>query len=337
MTDTPALPAPEPEDRPPEPPPPEPRPRRNVVPWFYAFGFLVLAGAIGYLWVNTQMPNGAGGTGQAAPSDDLQAVNQQLQSIAARLTRVEQRPAAADLTARVDALEHRPANTDTSALAARVAALEQRVNADPQLAARVDALAGRIDALSGKAQSGEADLDRRVDALEARLTAATAAAQQVSALNERAARLARFQAATAALEAGQKLGDLPGAPPALSRYAAANPPTEAELRLAFPAVARAAMAASQPDTAGQPFLNRVWLRAETLVTVRQGDEVVVGDAASGVLARAHTALDAGDLAGAVNTLSALKGKAADAVSNWMDDAKGLLAARAALTSMAEQS
>jgi hypothetical protein len=307
------------------------------VPWFYAFGFLVLAGAIGYLWVNTPMQNGADGTGPAAPPGEVQALDQQLQSLTARLSRLEQRPAPADLATRVDALEHRPANTEPSALAARVAALEQRLSLDPQLADRVDALAGRIDALSGKAQSGEADLDRRVDALEARLTTVAAAAQQVSALNERAGRLARIQAATAALKAGQNLGELPGAPPALSRYAAAAPPTEAGLRLAFPAVARAALAASQPDTAGQPFLDRVWLRAETLVTVRQGDDVVVGDAASGVLAHARTALDAGDLAGAVNTLSALKGKAAQAVSSWLDDAKGLLAARAALTSMAGQS
>jgi hypothetical protein len=176
----------------------------------------------------------------------------------------------------------------------------------------------------------------RVDAIETRLAAVAAADQQVAALNARATRLARVQAATAALHAGQKLGDLPGAPPALSRYAAANPPTEAELRLAFPAVARAAMAASQPNTAGKPFLDRVWARAQTLVTIRQGDDVVVGDEASGVLAHARTDLDAGDLAGAVNALSGLKGPGAQAVANWLDDAKALLAARAALTQMAEQ-
>ena len=247
----------------------------------------MLACAVGYLWVNTQLPAGSGGTAPAAPDADVQAIEQQLQSINSRLTRLEQRSAPADLSARVDALERRPASTDTNALAARIAALEQRTATNSQLAGRVDALAGRIDALSGKTQSGEADVGRRVDALETRLSSVAAAAQQVSALNERSKRLARIQAATAALDAGQKLGDLPGAPPALSRFAAADPPTDADLRLAFPSVARAAMAASQPDTAGKPFLDRVWTRAETLVTVRQGDDVVVGDAASGILARAR--------------------------------------------------
>lgn len=133
------------------------------------------------------------------------------------------------------------------------------------------------------------------------------------------------------------MGDIPGAPPALTRYAAAKPPTEAELRLAFPAVERAALAASRPDIQGKPFLDRAWARAQTLVTVRQGDDVVVGDAASGILARAHTALEAGDLAGAVAILSDLKGVAAQPVASWLDDAKGLLAARAALADMAEQS
>jgi hypothetical protein len=341
MTDTPALPenealVTEPELPPPSPPP-EPHAGRNLVPWFYALGFLILAGAIAYLWVNTQgltVP-GTSPNNQQAIEQQLQGIGQQLHDMDARLTRLEQRPVPPDLSARVAALEQRPTGADTSALAARVAGLEQRVNAASQLAGRYDALAGRVDALGGKAESDDANLAHRIDALETRVNGVVSSAQQVTALNDRANRMARIEAATGALSAGRKLGDLPDAPPALSRYATADPPTEAGLRLAFPAVEHAAMAASQPQTAGKPFLDRAWARAQTLVTVRQGDDVVVGDAASGALARAHTALEAGDLAGAVNILSELKGPAAGAVAGWLDQAKGLLAARAALTDMAE--
>jgi hypothetical protein len=326
MTETDTPPSAEIDDLPPPPPPPEPRTGRNVVPVFYLAGFLVLAGAIAYLWVNTQnLPPPADSTA------DLQGITQQLQSIDARLTKLEQ------LSGRVAALEQRPAGGDTSALAGRITALEQRADTASQLASRYDALAGRVDALSGKTQTGEADLDHRVDALETKLNGLAGAADQLDHLKQREAQMARVQAAMAALRAGHKLGDLPNAPPALTRFAATDPPTEADLRLRFPAVERAALAASRPDTEGKPFLDRIWLRAQTLVTVRQGDDVVVGDAASGVLARAREDVDAGDLAGAVIALSALKGPAAQAVAPWLNDAKALLAAQTALTEMAEQS
>ena len=75
-------------------------------------------------------------------------------------------------------------------------------------------------------------------------------------------------------------------------------------------------------------------RAESLVTVRRGDNVLVGDPASGVIARARTALDAGDLAGAVTVLSTLSGPPAQAMAPWLGQAKALLEARAALAALA---
>ena len=73
----------------------------------------------------------------------------------------------------------------------------------------------------------------------------------------------------------------------MARFAAARPPTEASLRLAFPPAERAALAASRPDMDDKPFLARVLAHAEDLVTVRQGDRVLLGDPAAGVLARAQ--------------------------------------------------
>lgn len=306
------------EPAPPPPPPAAPQRRRDVVPWLYGFGFVVLAAVMVFLWQNPSSPPGG------ADADAVQALTRQVQALEARVARLEQRPAPT-------------AGGDTAALSARIDALEKRPPvqaADPQVAARMDALAGRLDALASRTQSGDADLTHRIEADASRLAALEKSASQASGLADRAARLARVQSAETALAAGQPLGEVPGAPSAVARFATAKPPTEASLRLAYPAAERAAMAASRPDTDGKPFLDRVLARAQDLVTIRQGDHVIVGDEAAGVLARARTSLTAGDLPGAVAAVAALKGPAADAMADWLAQAQALLAARAALADMA---
>jgi hypothetical protein len=302
------------------------------VPWFYGLGFIVLAVAIGYLWRFPPEPSAP-----VQPQPQMQALDQQAHALQARVASLEQRPTPvpntdiAPLAARMAALEQRlPAD-----LSARITALEQKSGGDRQVAGRLDALAAQVDAANAQAKAGVAELGRRLDADEARLAAVEKAAGGLAALTERASAVARIQAAQAALAAGQKLGAIPGAPPALARYADAAPPTEAGLRLAFPAAAKAAREVSRPDTGGKPFLARVWGQAQALVMVRQGDHVLVGDADAGVLARAQAALDAGDLTGAVAAVGSLQGKPADAMAAWLADAKALLAARAALAAMAE--
>jgi hypothetical protein len=81
----------------------------------------------------------------------------------------------------------------------------------------------------------------------------------------------------------------------------------------------------------------MWRKAQTLVTVRQGDTVLVGAPAAVTLNAARGKLDAGDLAGAVAALSALDGPAAKAMAGWRSDAQALLDARAALTSLGARS
>ena len=63
----------------------------------------------------------------------------------------------------------------------------------------------------------------------------------------------------------------------------------AHLRLLFPQMQRAAIAAGQSDTGNGPFIDRVWERAQGLLTVRQGDEVVVGNASAVALPRQRCA------------------------------------------------
>ena len=177
-------------------------------------------------------------------------------------------------------------------------------------------------------------LPDQISTMDQRLGTTEKQAGQVASVADRAARIARIQAAQTALDAGQPLGKIPSAPPALARFAEAAPPTEADLRLSFCAAAKQAELASIPSIEGKPLLDRLWTRAQTLVTLREGDHVIVGDPAAGIIARARQALVAGDLHGAVAALNELNGPAAEAMAPWKGRAQQLLDARAALANLA---
>ena len=173
-----------------------------------------------------------------------------------------------------------------------------------------------------------------VGQINGRLSKLEQGAGTVEDAASRATRLERVQAAVVALQAGQKLGDIPGAPPELVRFATQAPPTEAALRESFPALADRARAVSEPDTAHRTFLQRALARLQQSVTVRQGDDVLVGDPAAGVLSDAEMRVQNGDIAGAVQRLGALHGPAAAAMAGWVDQARALIAARTALANLA---
>ena len=210
-------------------------------------------------------------------------------------------------------------------------------------AAQLTALSSRLDDQSSKlddATSKLAALSSRfgdqsssLNTLSSRFDQASAASQKVASLASGAERLARLQAASVALSIGRPTGPIPGAPPALAHFAATPPPTEASLILAFPDAAAATLKASEPQTTGQGFFRRIWTRAQSAVTVRDGTRVLVGDPAAGIVAAARERLAAGDLEGAVSTLGALTGAAADAMDDWRSRAAALVDARAALAGM----
>jgi hypothetical protein len=240
----------------------------------------------------------------ATLQSDLKTLSDRNAQLTQRLAQLEQRPApAAAAASPAPAADLRP-------LEARIAALEQR----PAVVADTSAaLAGAVQKLEQKA----ADTDA-----------------QAAKLAARAALLARLQAASAALEAGKPLGDLPGAPPALTRFAAAAPPSMAALRLSFPAAETSAVNASRPDTGDKSAGEKVWIRISSLVTVRQGTNVLVGSPAVNVLETARGKLEAGDLAGAIAGLDDLDRGAAAAMAPWRANAQALLDAREALSAMA---
>jgi hypothetical protein len=311
--------------RPTEPTPaaPEAAARRGGTPiWLTGLIAVALGGGLGWIYVDKAAT-------QSGDSARIAALEEALRTAQQHLAAVEQRPASAapaDLAARLTAVEtglraqaQRPPGTaDTSGIEARIAKLEQRpAPAAPDVA--------------GPIAAATAALTAQMSALDAKL-------QQVATQEAtRAATAARLRAASAALDAGQKLGDLPGAPPALARFAQTPPPTEPALRLAFPAAASAAEAASVPAAEGYSFAERMWRRAQMLVTVRQGDKVLVGAPAAVTLNTARGKLEAGDLAGAVAALAALDGPAARAMAGWRDNAQALVDARAALASLGARS
>jgi hypothetical protein len=232
-------------------------------------------------------------------------------------------------------LEQRP-TADIGKLTARIDAVDGRVADQAQLASRMDTLSGRIESLSGRDQTS-LDLNKQqLDALTSRVAAGEVSAVSLDAAAKRLDRVAKIQEASFALASGRPIGELPGAPEALKRFAHTAPPTEALLRLRFPAAAQAALAAKQPDDSEAPFIDRVWGRAQGLITIRRGDDVVVGNPSAIALNHAQAALDAGDLAGAVAAVETLKGQPGQAMANWVAEANALLSARSALAEMAAQ-
>ncbi len=293
-----AKPAPVP---PPRPNAAEPSASRGAGAVLTALAVALLVAGLAVVWQQQRETEAT-----MVPAADVAVLREQLRTLQQRLVQLEQRPAAS-----VPALDLRP-------LEGRISALEQRpaptaqATPDPGLADRMAAL------------------DRRL----AQAEQAATQAQQASAA--RLARIARLQAAMAALEAGRVLGEIPGAPPALARFAATPPPSEAALRLAFPAAAQRARDASRTGGDEAGIGERVWQRVRALVTVKEGETVLLGSPAATTLGLAGEKLAAGDLAGSVAALDGLDPGAAAEMAAWRGQAESLLSARAALSKMAAE-
>lgn len=339
--------------------------RRDALPLLYLLGFVILAVALFFLWRNPPRPRQmAQETAQVSTLEqDANDRRQELAALSARVGAIEAKPAPVapvatppvdlgPIQARLDALEKRsaPAAVDLGPLNQKVAALEARpLPAPPADLGPLQAGLAAVAKQAGDLGPQVAQLGTRLDGLDAtqktlatRVAALDADGKKTAAalaeITNRAGLAAKLQAAAAALDAGQRLGDIPGAPAALSRFAHDAPPTQSALRLSFDSAATAAAHDSQPAiTDDQPLLNRMWTRAQQAVTVRQGDRILLGDPVAGVLQHARQALDAGDLAGAVSILDGpqgLAGPAKAAMADWVGQAKALLAARAAIADMA---
>jgi hypothetical protein len=202
--------------------------------------------------------------------------------------------------------------------------------------ASFDALDQRLAKLEQNTSAATEAQDNRqtIETLASRVQKLEKSEGQIAGVKQDATLAVKLSAAQVALSVGQPLGAFPGAPAALARFERVAPPTEASLRADFPLVAKAVLAASRPEEAETSFFSRAVARLEQTVTVRQGDHVIVGDPAAGVVATAQQDLNNDNLQGAVDALSGLTGRAAQAAGHWLDQARALLAARAALAQLA---
>jgi hypothetical protein len=226
--------------------------------------------------------------------------------------------------------------------AAQIAALQSQIaalrTADAHAAPAPDSITVQAD-LAEKF----AALNAQVGAMQTQLAADHGTLTQLSAnstdvtkLTAKIALLSTLEDARMALEAGQPLGDIPNAPPALAKFAETAPPTQAALLLAYPDAARAADNASVARVQKGKFWAGVVSRLENMITISDGAHVLVGAPAAAITAQAGALLDAGDLNGAVNTLNGLSPETQSAMGTWLQQARDLLAARAAIISMAGQ-
>ncbi|UEM21127.1 hypothetical protein JL100_029390 [Skermanella mucosa] len=296
-------------------------------------------------------PQQAAQTEQAAPAGLDQA---QVESIVQ--DRVQQ------LAGRIGALEQRPQpqpGVDRQALDARVAPLEQQLQALSQVRDRVQQLESRVGTLDQQQSQAIARLRDSVAGLEQE---ANRLAQEINSTANRATQVAETltlrqaqesKAQALVLAAGQLRATLQSSRPfsselsavravnledpkvvqaldAIEPHAADGIPTEAQLNQRFSDVAgeivRAGVLASG---ASGEWWDKALSTASSLVSVRRTAGEIQGSGADAVTARAERHLKSGRLDEAVKELETLTGEPATVAQPWIQDAKARLAANEA--------
>lgn len=225
---------------------------------------------------------------------------------------------------------------EQAGLTDRVAELSAAVE---RLQARLDDATARIDAI-GPAQAERAELDDRVSALEQTEARRDEAMSDAIALSLAASQLRRSidqgepyseALATARAVADDQAG-VGGPLGVLAAYAGKGVPTPETLRLEFPEVARDALKAADMSSAGS-WGERILQRAGELVSVRRTGPDVEGEGPEARLARAEYHLEAGNIARAVDEVSALDGAPGEAVQPWLERARALRDVEGALAAI----
>jgi hypothetical protein len=332
----------------------EPRSASGFASALSIVALLVGAAALAEPWWGPQLsgwPNGASVPAASAPAADP-ALRAQVQQLAERIGRLEQRPASAapagdsaaldaaisQLTQRLDSLEKRPAATGggdaagTAALADRLGGLEQRLTALGGGAKAAQDLGKEIEALKQQIASVGQTVETRRDS-------GMAAQALVLAAGQLRATLAAGQPFQQDLQSVRALGigDAGVTQPldAVAPFAAKGIPTQAQITDRFrPLASDIVRAAERGD--GANWIDSVTGKLSTLVTVRRQGGGVVGSSADAIVARAEAALGENNLGKAVEELSALQGAGAGAAAAWLADAKARLAADQAARALTQR-
>lgn len=124
--------------------------------------------------------------------------------------------------------------------------------------------------------------------------------------------------------------------PVLTDFADAGIPTRDMLAERFDRLGTEIIrTAAAPDDAPE-WVQSTVRRLMGLVTVRRTDGEAVGDGASAIVARAASAIEAGDLGTAVQELQKLQGDAAAVADDWLTGAQARLAADKALADLTSE-
>ncbi|MDP1750129.1 MAG: mitofilin family membrane protein, partial [Reyranella sp.] len=290
--------------------------------------------------------------------DDLEKRLRATSAAAAERPAAAPDPAIAELRSKVAALENRPTASTPAAPAAPAAAAPADNDSDKDIAAlrlEIATLRAALQSLD-QAMSGQKDETARqreqAKALSEAIDKARAEAGAVGAGEKKALGAARASAVvgvaarlSSAIESGlpfaqelgllaplaqgdTKLGEIIAA---LQPYAQAGVASRATLAASFPAVAKAALA---DDLADDSFGERVLGKIKSIVSLRRVGADVQGDAVEARLARAEAALEAGDVAKAVDLVKSLPPQTSKATSAWLARAEAHLAAKRAVDQLA---
>jgi uroporphyrinogen-III synthase len=261
--------------------------------------------------------------------------------------------AIAELRKRIDAIETRPANgTASPATTAPAPAPAPPPDSDKDMAALRLELATVRSALQTLDQAVGAQKDDVARQREQTRALATAVERSSAGGDQKALAAARASAVigiaarlSAALESGlpystalalltplaqgdARLGEVIAS---LQATAASGVPSRQALATEFPAVAKMALA---DDLADDSLGERVLGKIRGLISLRRVGADVAGDSVEAKLARAEAALDAGDVAKAVELVKSLPPQTARAIASWLARAEIHLAARRTVDQLA---
>jgi hypothetical protein len=245
---------------------------------------------------------------------------------------------------RIEALENKPApapatpadagvDKDLAALRIEIATLRSGLQALGQTVAgqkdQARALAETVE--KTRAQSSRMSADEKKALAAARASALIGIAARLSAALEAEQPFAADVALLAPLAKDDpKIAEQSAILRPLAEKGVAS---RAALAASFPAMAKAALA---DDVADDSIGERVLGRIRALVSLRRVGADVPGDSAEARLARAEAALQAGDLAKAVDLVKSLPPQTARATSAWLERASAHLAAQRAVDGLAAE-
>ncbi|MBN9087704.1 MAG: uroporphyrinogen-III synthase [Reyranella sp.] len=238
-------------------------------------------------------------------------------------------PAITELRRKLEALENRPIpEADTSSLKSEIVALRAALQSLDQAVAgqkaSVDKAAEAAQAsVSGEQKAIAAARGSAVIGIAARISAALTAGQPFTQDLALLQPLAQGDA-----RGDTKLTELIG----VLQPHAKGVTSRAALAAAFPAMAKRAMA---DDLADDSFWQRLLGKLKSVVSLRRTGDVP-GDSVEAKLARAEAAINAGDIAKAVELVKSLPPQTSRATADWLARAEAHLAAQRAVDQLAAQ-